>query len=288
MAHPDPGCQRLDHPTPDCQWGDATTGQRNNRGLVTLTIQLDRKTGITRRRQPLYQAAQEEIKAYIIRHSLGPGDPLPPETELAQQLGIGRNSVREAVRSLEAVGILETRQGSGLFVRGFSFSSILSNLPYGMVFQVKELTNILEVRSYLEHATVERVLKSATPEQLTRLHDLLERMRQEAERGAYSADDDRLFHQILYESVDNRLLVEIMDIFWVVLQQVQQHNPLPAPFDPMDTYRRHARIVEALENHDVQAMRAAFHRQYIGIEARLHAFHKHRSSIVESCTTPHE
>jgi DNA-binding FadR family transcriptional regulator len=237
---------------------------------------------------PLYQSVQEEIKSYIIRNSLGPGDPLPPEAELAQQLGVGRNSVREAVKSLEAVGILEARPGSGLFVRGFSFASILSNLPYGMAFRVKELTELLEIRAYLEHATVERVLNAATPEQLASLGSLLERMRQDAERGAYSADDDRLFHQMLYENIDNRLLVEIMDIFWVVLQQVQQHNPLPAPFDPMDTYQRHARIVEALEGRDVHAMWAAFHRQYIGIEARIRAFHAYRSRVADSRATPSE
>jgi DNA-binding FadR family transcriptional regulator len=244
------------------------------------------KTEITRRRQPLYRAAQEEIKAYIIHHSLGPGDPLPPEAELAQQLGIGRNSIREAVKALEAVGILEARPGSGLFVRGFSFAAILNNLPYGMAFRVKELTDLLEVRACLEHSTVERVLQFVTPEQLARLRDLLDRMRQDAERGAYSADDDRLFHQTLYENLENRLLVEIMDIFWVVLQQVQQHNPLPAPFDPMDTFRRHARIVEALASGDVHAMWAAFHRQYVGIEARIRAFQEYRSSTAAGSAAP--
>ncbi len=230
------------------------------------------KMGVLRRSQPLHAAAQEEIKSYIIRHSLRPGDPLPPETELAQRLGISRNSVREAVKSLEAVGVLETRPGSGLFVRGFSFDSILDNLPYGMMFDAKELSDLLEVRSYLEHATVERVMKMVSPEQLDRLHSVLDEMRVAAGEGAYSADDDRRFHQALYENVDNQILVRMMDIFWVVLQRVQQENAIPMPSDPMDTYSRHSKIVEALENRDVQAMRAAIHRQHVGIEARLKDF----------------
>lgn len=239
------------------------------------------RAGVLKRKQSLYQVAQEEIKAYILRHSLKPGDPLPPESELAQRLGIGRNSVREAVKALEALGILETRQGSGLFVRGFSFDAILSNLPYSLVFQVKELTDLLEVRSYLEHATVERVLKGATPEQLAKLHGLLDRMRRDAEGGIYSAEDDRQFHQTLYENVDNRVLVGIMDVFWGLLLQVQQQqrDAIPEPSDPMDTYRRHAQIVQALEKRDVQAMRAAFHGQHVGIETRLRAYQEHRASI---------
>jgi DNA-binding FadR family transcriptional regulator len=63
-----------------------------------------------KRKQMLYQVVQDEVKSYILRNDLKAGDPLPPETELAQQLDVSRNSVREAVKGLEALGILETRQ----------------------------------------------------------------------------------------------------------------------------------------------------------------------------------
>ncbi|HZQ05535.1 MAG TPA: GntR family transcriptional regulator, partial [Anaerolineae bacterium] len=90
-----------------------------------------------KRRQLLYQTVQEEIKNYIIENELRAGDPLPTEGELARQLDISRNSVREAVKSLEALGILEARSGSGLFVRNFNFDSILDNLPYGIMFSLE-------------------------------------------------------------------------------------------------------------------------------------------------------
>src|SRR5215471_3539788 len=75
------------------------------------------------KRTPLLHQIQEEIKGYVIRNNLRPGDPLPSEGDLARQLGIGRNSVREAVKSLEVLGILEARAGSGLFVKSFSFDA---------------------------------------------------------------------------------------------------------------------------------------------------------------------
>ena len=65
------------------------------------------------RGQLLYQAVQDEIKSYIVQYSLKPGDLLPPEAELAQQLGVSRNSVREAVKSLETLGIIESRPRHG-------------------------------------------------------------------------------------------------------------------------------------------------------------------------------
>src|SRR5262245_44382404 len=120
------------------------------------------------RKEHLYKSVQEEIKAYILEHGLKAGDPLPPETELSQQLYVSRNSVREAVKSLEALGILEARPGAGLFVRAFSFDPLLENLGYGLLFDLKQLSDLLEVRALLEIGMVPRVVKMATPEQIRR------------------------------------------------------------------------------------------------------------------------
>src|ERR1700720_51283 len=97
------------------------------------------------KRTPLLHQIQEEIKSYVIRNNLKPGDALPSEGDLARQLGIGRNSVREAVKSLEVLGILEARAGSGLFVKAFTFDAIINNLPYGLLSEVKTVRDMAEV-----------------------------------------------------------------------------------------------------------------------------------------------
>src|SRR5258706_15386912 len=79
----------------------------------------------------LYQAAQEAIKNYIIENDLQPGDPLPPEIELTRIFKVSRTSVREAVKSLESLGMIEARSGSGLFVKSFSFEALLDHFAYG-------------------------------------------------------------------------------------------------------------------------------------------------------------
>src|SRR5260221_10589345 len=86
-----------------------------------------------KRGELLYEAAQTEIKEYIITHRLKSGDPLPTEMKLAEHLGVSRNSVREAVKALEAVGVLESRAGAGLFVSDFSFDPLLRNMAYGLM-----------------------------------------------------------------------------------------------------------------------------------------------------------
>ncbi len=224
---------------------------------------------VLKQKQLLYQAVQEEVKSYIIQHGLKPGDPLPPETELAQQLSISRNSVREAIKALEALGILEARPGTGLFVRDFSFDPILNNLAYGMLFDLKKLTDVLEVRFHLEYGMVERVIREVTPEQVAKLRDVLDMLREAAEYGRYSAEADRAFHQHLYDNVNNLILWKILDIFWEVMRQAQEHIPALEPHVPLHVYRVHVPIVDALDRRDVQGMRDALTLHYEGIRGRL-------------------
>jgi DNA-binding FadR family transcriptional regulator len=224
-----------------------------------------------KRRPLLYQAIQEEIKNFIIDNALKPGDPLPPETELATQLAISRNSVREAVKSLVALGILETRPGAGLFVSRFSFDPILNNLAYGLQFDVKQLADILEVRHYIEYGMAPKVIRAVTPEQLARLRLVLERMRGIAEQGGYSADFDEEFHRLLYENVDNAVLLKILDVFWAIYKQAQERVSMPEPVDPMATYRRHVVIAEAVEARNAAALQAAIEQHRHGVDARVRA-----------------
>lgn len=224
---------------------------------------------VLKRRQLLYQAVQDEIKSYIIANNLRPGDPLPSEGELAQQLDISRNSVREAVKALEALGILEARAGSGLFVRNFTFDSILDNLPYGILFAMEQLDNLVEIRFHIEYGMMERVSQECTEEQLSHLHQILDRWRVLAEQGQYSAADDRLFHRILYENVDNPICLQILDIFWVIFRHAQTEADLPDMHDPMRTFLIHERLVRALQGRDVVRMRALIIEHREVIESRI-------------------
>jgi GntR family transcriptional repressor for pyruvate dehydrogenase complex len=117
------------------------------------------------KRTPLLHQSQEEIKSYIVDHQLKPGDSVPSESELARLLNISRNSVREAVKSLKVPGIVESKPGSGLFVKDRSFGSIINNLPYGLRFDVRRVLDVLEARAHIEYGMVERVIQEVTSEQ---------------------------------------------------------------------------------------------------------------------------
>ncbi len=71
------------------------------------------------RRPALNELIRDYVKQHILDHGLSAGDPLPSETQLAQELGVGRSSAREAIKALQSLGVVEVRHGEGLYVRAF-------------------------------------------------------------------------------------------------------------------------------------------------------------------------
>ncbi|MDX6597704.1 MAG: hypothetical protein QOE87_1591 [Gaiellales bacterium] len=249
--------------------------------LVAAGARPPRKELDALKRTPLAFQIQEAIKSYVLENQLRPGDALPSEGEFARQLNTGRNSVREAVKSLEVLGIIETRPGSGLFVKAFTFDAIIDNLPYGLLFDVKSVTDLIEVRAHLEYGMVHRVVQEVTPEQLETLDVLVERMRTAAEQGRYSLEDDRAFHEALYVNVDNPVLLRVLAVVWHVVQRARELAHLSDPYDLLETVRSHELIRDALAHRSVDGMHEAFDHHYGRMKLRLPASTDGRSRLDE-------
>lgn len=217
----------------------------------------------------LHRTVQEAIRTYILRNNLQPDDMLPPENDLAQQLGVSRSSVREAIKGLESLGVLEARRGSGVFVRSFSFEPLLDNLEYSLLFDLRELVELLEIRRVLETGMVGVALAVMGEEQLTILEQIVDRMRVRAEAGEAFPDEDRAFHLELFRKAENQTLLKLLDIFWLVLNKAIQHNPVLWDDNPLWTCQLHADIVQALRTGDEAEAGRALFKHYAGIEQRL-------------------
>ncbi len=216
----------------------------------------------------LFESVKESIKSYILENQLQAGDPLPPETELAAQLGVSRNSVREAVRALESVGILETRRGSGLFVREFSLESLLDNLPYVLMSSLQDLADLFEIRHTLEAAMIGAAIENLTQGQIEQLQNLVECMRQNAERGDDFCQEDREFHQCLFANVGNNVLLMLLDTFWLTFRKASQQTDIQ-DIEPLNTYRSHAAIAAAVIARDEAKALAALDWHYDDLNNRL-------------------
>jgi DNA-binding FadR family transcriptional regulator len=215
----------------------------------------------------LYVSVQDALKDYIFENQLQSGDPLPSENELAEQLGVSRNSVREAVKALVSLGVVESRRGSGLFVQSFSLTPLLNSLPYALMSEsaLQALEDLLEVRRVLEVAMIDRAMNTFTDKDIAYLDDLLARMYGFASKGQPCLAEDREFHRFLFKNVGNQVLLKLLDIFWIVFQKSLQHVDIVVDIvdtRPMSTYQDHVSIVEAIKARDVAAAQMALARHY--------------------------
>lgn len=216
----------------------------------------------------LHHTVQQSIKSYIVENGLKAGDSLPSENELSKQLDVSRNLVREAVRGLEALGIVDIRRGSGLYVSNFSLEKLMVNIDYGIQFGIHELNELFTVRRALETGMIEDAINAKTKEIEDELTTILGQMRSKAQNGQPFPDEDRRFHQCLFETLGNQALLRILDAFWLTLNKADSVIDLEDR-DPMWTYELHLPIVEAFIASDVKATRIALHQHHANLEQRL-------------------
>jgi len=213
----------------------------------------------------LHVTVQESLRNYIEANKLKAGDALPPESFLAQQLGVGRNSVREAIKALESIGILETRRGIGVFVKEFSFKPLLDNLAYGLQDSLRDVEELREIRRVLETGLIAKTIEMISAEDLAELRAATEGMRLKAERNESFAAEDQRFHQLLFRCQNNHMLSALIDIFWIAFTKASDFTNLDNE-SPLDTWRDHHEIVEAIAAKDVERARHRLDEHYRGIQ----------------------
>jgi len=173
-------------------------------------------------------ALSEEIRNYIKNHILTnqmkPGDLLPPENQLMADLGVGRSSVREAVKALQSLGIVEVQRGNGLYVRQANFDPILESLSYNMRFDPRIFAEVLEIRVWLESAVIEDAVMRINDEDIVRLEDVLRMWEQRIALAEHHAALDQQFHDILYAPLKNRTLVQLFQVFWLAFNSLDDET----------------------------------------------------------------
>ena len=217
------------------------------------------------RRRPQYDA-QQEIKRLIIDAGLAPGDPMPTEAQLTDQLGISRGSLREALKSLQARGIVEVVHGRGMFVGRLSMDALVDGLTFqarlGATVDHRRLAaELVDVRDVLERALIQRIAADADAalvEELQRIVVLMERT--DADSQPFQ-DLDRQFHVMLYRPIDNEVVTKLIAAFWEVLDAARPTLPTSLD-DRIANAAHHRAILEAVRRGDPAAAEGAMQRHF--------------------------
>jgi DNA-binding FadR family transcriptional regulator len=209
-------------------------------------------------RLPRSNRVQETVAAladFIAKTGLGAGDRLPTEHEVMEALGIGRSSAREAMRHLQALGIVETRKGSGSFLRRVvSASTIHMPLSFDTAHQRDALLQTLDVRRGLEVEASMLAARRADASDLTLLKARLEEMeRVHLDKGT-AGREDLAFHLSIYDATHNPLFRQLLE----QMREAFEHF-FDKPFDRPDFARRsfpfHRELFDAIVAGDASLAR---------------------------------
>jgi len=207
-------------------------------------------------RKSLSSSIMDLVTDYLLSGGLKPGDRLPTELEFARRLGVGRNSVREAMKMLSSVGVVEIRRGSGTYISDSMSSATIHSLVLSLIFQQRTSREVIELRLLLDTASAELAMKKAGEQEFLRLEEANRQLGAEAEKanpdGRILRDLDLRFHRLLYELSGNRLLATIgqavYTMFLATIEKAIEHHPRQG-------YLNHERIIAALKTRDPDAMR---------------------------------
>jgi len=158
----------------------------------------------------------ERIKEFIRENHLQPGDRLPGEAVLSQQLGVGRPALREAFRALEAVGAIETRKGVGRFVGSFAADAYVRNFTTESLINSFSERDLAEARCLLEIASIPDAITRLTDDDLRELQDLLARMKHKIEHRQRYLEEDLGMHRILMRHTGNTLIAVMLDAIYAL------------------------------------------------------------------------
>jgi GntR family transcriptional repressor for pyruvate dehydrogenase complex len=214
----------------------------------------------------IYEEIVRQVKALITEGRLKSGDQLPPERDLAAQFKVSRTSVREALRTLESLGLIAIRPGEGTFVREVSVESLIEPLAHVILSQREAVGELFEARRLLEPALAGLAARRATQDDLEEMERVLEEQAKEVAAGLTGLAQDAAFHAAIATSVRNRAITRIVNALMDLLTQSREES-LQTPGRPTRSHQDHRRILDAIRRRDEAGARRAMVDHLNAVEA---------------------
>ena len=209
------------------------------------------------RAERLTDVAIARIKEMIAAGELAPGQRLPREQDLARQLGLSRSSLREAVRALTLIKVLETRQGDGTFVTSLDSDLLLESVAFVThLVRDSQIVDIWEVRRLLEPAAAALAAARMTPADHVHLKDLLERFTT-ATTVEETMEADESFHRFINQRSGNAVLASVIEAVSVRTLRVRAWRKANDERHHRAAYDDHLPIYDAVVQRDPELARAA-------------------------------
>ncbi|MCU6712624.1 FadR family transcriptional regulator [Paenibacillus sp. J5C_2022] len=198
----------------------------------------------------LSHIVSERIKAYITENGLSEGDRLPSEKQLIDGLGVSRTVVREALKSLEMLGIVKIRTGDGIYVSSLSLKPVLDQVSFRWHQSERKMHELLSTRRVLELGAVEMAIDRYDISLINEMDACNRAMMEKVDRGLSPLEEDLAFHEALFRATGNETYGELSALISDFFLEIRLHH-----FANVDVSRQsileHGRIVDAIKARDV-------------------------------------
>lgn len=201
----------------------------------------------------------EKIKEAILNKELKPGDYLPSENEFVARLGVGKSSVREAIKMLEAIGVVEICQGQGSIIKNTVDIGVMNPLVFQLILQNNHNEHLLELRLMFETSAAVLAMHNANEEDLLLLKRSLMKLEDDVHKRVYSVENDIEFHKIIWQATHNPFIIligtTIIELFRSSMeisnqkypnQVLSDHKAILAAFLSKDAEKIKQAIMESL------------------------------------------
>jgi len=196
----------------------------------------------------VYEMVMEQIKDLVKKGELKSGDRLPSERELCEKLEVSRASIREALKALQMLGLIETKHGEGNFINENFENSLLEPLSTVFLLLGSKSESVLELRKIIEPETAVLAAKNITNEQLIELKEIMEELNNTSDAEACASLDKR-FHYKIAQASGNHLISTIMFSVSSLIEKYIENSKINT-LNKTLVKTQHEEIYRALETHN--------------------------------------
>lgn len=216
------------------------------------------------RRDKVYEGVAKQIERLILK-KLQPGDKLPSERELAEMLRVSRSSIRDAIRSLELMGMVEPRQGAGTIVRELSSEAMLNPIANALKRKGELIGELLDFRKMLEPQLAARAATRVSDEEVSEMEEILDRQEQRLCTGESTVGEDSEFHYAIALASGNSVVLKVLDTLMDLLRDSRERS-LQEDGRLQKSLAGHRRILTAIKRRDSDAAKVAMRRHIEDVE----------------------
>ena len=209
----------------------------------------------------LVDQVTDRITSALIHGQLKPGDKLPTENELITSLDVGRSSVREAIKVLQAMGVVEVRRGDGTYVASRVTEAAFNPMLYQLLLEPGTIEDLLELRVMFEPAFTQLAARKATEEDFEKIRAVQKRLEGLVAEGKHKGEDDLAFHLAILRATHNPYVIRIGEVILKMFVESISRSSAKIPHTVVEDHRQ---ICDALFCRDSAALNAAVLHSFQG------------------------